>query len=316
MNKRMILISLVLGVSLVVLGGSTLAYPPGYWEHYASRFSYSGENGVGINPPMSGRTFEASWLVGQRVHGRADNYVGRISNLIIDQANHRVALVVVSDIPGFGADQVAIPYGCLERGHNHTFMTRFPIVETASVNNRKDPDLQLLGQYPADSPLYSIPQPIDPNWVAEVYRTYGLAPYWIQRGERPPSATDFCQSSKLIGTQVRSPQGEVEARIANLIVDYSNGRIPIFVLSDVRGIGGNRVAVPSVVVNRTREGMFTLSGTKGQLAYAPSFHESDLKSRGYAARVYRSFGLHPFWTEGGKAQAVDPYRWGGEAQDF
>ncbi len=166
MKKLMTFISLMLGISLIVLVGS--AFASGYGEHHASWFSYPGGDRA---------TYEASWLIGQRVTGLAGDYLGQISNLIIDRDNHRVALVVLSDVPSFGANQVAIPYGCLERSDNHTFTARFPIMETASVNTREDPDLYLLRQYPADSPLYNIPQPINPNWVAEVYRTYGLARY-------------------------------------------------------------------------------------------------------------------------------------------
>src|SRR5512143_3636888 len=117
MNKRMMFISLVLSVSLVVLGGNALA--SGYREHHGNRSSY----------PGGGRaTFEASWFIGQRVYGRAGNYMGQISNLIIDQANDRVALLVLSGVPGFGADRVTIPYGCLERSGDHTFVARFPVL--------------------------------------------------------------------------------------------------------------------------------------------------------------------------------------------
>jgi len=128
MNKLMTLISLVVGVGLALLGATSFAQGPG-------------------NQAMGWRPIEASWLIGQRVNGRASNYIGQISNLVIDQANDRVALVVLSDVPGFGADQVAIPYGCLERNDNHAFTIRFPIMATASVNNREDPDIYLLRQY-------------------------------------------------------------------------------------------------------------------------------------------------------------------------
>jgi sporulation protein YlmC with PRC-barrel domain len=316
MNKRMTLISLVLGFSLVLLGGSAFAHPPGYWEHYTSRFSYAGEEGVGVHRAMSWNTFEASRLIGQRVNGRAGDCIGQISNLVIDQVNGRVALVVLSDVPGFGTDQVAIPYGCLERNDHHTLTIRFPIMETAYVNNREDPDLYLLRQYPIDSPLYSIPQPIDPNWVAEVYRTYGQLPYWTQKGESALSAIDLYKSTQAIGARVESPRGKLEGRITNLVVNSSNGYIPLLVLSNVKGKEGNRVAVPFDALNRTDRGIFALNVTEYGIASAPVFHEWDAHSRRYAERAYRSFGLQPPWTEGSRARALDPYRWGGEAQDF
>ena len=120
----------------------------------------------------------------------------------------------------------------------------------------------------------------------------------------------------MIGTQVRSPQGRVEARVTDVIIDSSSGHIPLLVLSDVKGKGNNRVAVPFDTLNRTDRGIFGLNVTEYGIASAPVFHEWDAHSRRYAERAYRSFGLQPPWTEGSRAKALDPYRWGGEDQDF
>ena len=302
--------------SVMLMAGSALAYPPGYWEHNAIRPFPAGEHGMGMHRAMNRSAFEASGLIGQRVNGRAGNYIGQISNLVVDQVNDRVALVVLSNVPGFGTDQVAIPYGCLERRDHHTLTARFPIMETAYVNNREDPDLYLLKQYPADSPIYSIPRPIDPNWVAEVYRTYGRMPYWTQKGERALSAMELYKGTRMIGARVESIQGEVEARVADFTINSSNGHIPFLVLSDVEGRTVHRFAVPFDAFSITRKDTFAINGTEDEIASAPSFHKSDMYSRGYANRVYRSFGLQPPWTKGSRAKTMDPYRWGREAQDF
>jgi sporulation protein YlmC with PRC-barrel domain len=305
MNKTVKILTVVSIFSLFLFGSSAFAGV----QHNAQ---------VGATyHPMDRNRFEAGWLIGQRVNGRASDYIGQISNLVIDQANDRVALVILSHVPGFGADQVAIPYGCLERNDTHTFTLRFPLMETAYVNNREDPDLYLLRQYPSDSPLYRIPQPINPNWVAEVYRTYGLGePYWTEKGERAPSATDFYRSTQLMGTRVQATEGKVKARISDLMIDSFSGHVTLLALSDVKGGGDNLVAVPFDVLNRTGRGTFTLNITGNQLASAPSFHKSDMNKRGYAKNVYKFFGLRPLWTEGGYTGGVNPYRWGGEAQNF
>jgi sporulation protein YlmC with PRC-barrel domain len=266
---------------------------------------------------MGSERFEATWLIGQTVNGRAGDYIGQISNLIIDQANDRVALIVLSNVPGLGADHVAIPYECLERMDHHSFTFRFPIMETAYVNTREDPDLYFLRQYPMDSPLYRIPQPINPNWVAEVYRSYGLVtPYWTEKGETAPSTGEFYQCTQLIGNRVKTTEGKVAARISDLIFDSFDGRITLLALSDVKGRGDNLVAVPFDTLNITDRGTFTLNFIGDQLASAPSFHQSDINKPGFAKNVYRFFGLRPLWTEGGYTKGVDPYQWGGEAQNF
>jgi sporulation protein YlmC with PRC-barrel domain len=305
MNKTVKILTVVSIFSLFLFGSYAFA---GGWQNARVGASYH---------LMGSDRFEASWLIGQRVNGRAGDYIGQISNLVIDQDNNRVALVVLSNVPGFGADHVAIPYGCLERSDSHPFTFRFPIMEKADVNNREDADLYLLRQYPMDSPLYSIPQPINPNWVAEVYRTYGfVTPYWTEKGEREPSARAFYLSTRLIGTRVQATEGKVKASISDLIFNSSNGHITLLALSDVEGRGDHLVAVPFDALNITDQGTFTLNITGNQLASAPSFHKSDLNKRGYAKNVYRFFGIRPLWTEGGSTRGLDPYRWGGEAQDF
>ncbi len=306
MNKTVKILMLVSIFSLFLLGSNSL---------FAKQLS-RGKGGA-IYHPMGWSRYEASWLIGQTVNGRAGNYIGQISNLIIDRTNDRVALVVLSDIPGFGADQVAIPYRCLEISDSNTLTVRLPIMATASFNNREDPDLYLLRQYPADSPLYSIPKPIDPNWVAEVYRTYGLGvPYWTIRGERAPSAIDFYQTTDLIGRSVESPKGKVEAKVSDLIINSSNGYIPLLVLSDVGGRSNTLVAVPFGALKRTGKHPYALNIAGDKLASAPAFYSSDLHKRGYVQQVDRFFGLRPGWTEKGHMKSMNPYRWGGEAQNF
>ena len=217
MNKTIKILTLVSIFSLFLFGSNAFAAG---WQNVRVGASYH---------LLGSERFEATWLIGQTVNGRAGDYIGQISNLVIDQDNDRIALVVLSNVPGFGADQVAIPYGCLERSDSHTFTVRFPIMATASVNNREDPDLYLLRQYPTDSPLYGIPRPIDPNWVAEIYRTYGLGvPYWTEKGETAPSTRDFYRTTQLIGSRVQSTEGKVEARISDLIINSSMDVLPFW----------------------------------------------------------------------------------------
>ncbi len=129
--------------------------------------------------------------------------------------------------------------------------------------------------------------------------------------ERVPMPTSY--SWKF--SRVSFIQGKVEARAADAIIEPFSGYIPLLVPSDVKGMRDHRVAVPFGLLYRTGKGTFALNWTEYELESAPSFHESDLNSRGYVAHVYRAFGLRPPWTGRGKAE-LDPYRWGGEAQNF
>jgi len=260
-----------------------------------------------------GPTSEATSLFNKQVNDQAGEYLGKISNLIIDEANHRVSLVVLTAVPGFGSDQVTFPYECLQRTGDQTMSIRFYGIVPAAGSGQ-DPVLDALKQYPADSPLYSIPEPIAPNWVAEVYRTYGYLPYWVQSGEKAPSAADFTEISKLEGTKVAATEGKVYGTINDMTID-SSGRLDLLILSNVPDRGAHKAAVPFNALKKTSDGSLVLNVAGKRLAMSPVFYKSDTKRPGYDERVDRFFGLAPRWTVKQQAEN-DPYRWGGEAQGF
>jgi sporulation protein YlmC with PRC-barrel domain len=293
MNAKTITVVGALILSAVIFGSTAFAKDMGYY-------------------PM-GPTSEATSLIGKQVNGQAGEYLGKISNFIIDEANDRVSLVVLTAVPGFGSDQVSFPYGCLQRSGDQTFSIGFSGVAPA-VDSGQDPVLHALKQYPADSPLYSIPEPIAPNWVAEVYRTYGYLPYWVQSGEKAPSASDFTETTKLVGTKVTATEGKAHGTINDMTID-SSGRLDLLILSNVPDRGAHKVAVPFDALKKTSDGSLVLNVAGERLAMAPVFYKSDTDRPGYDQRVDRFFGLSPRWTVKQQAEK-DPYRWGGEAQDF
>ena len=59
--------------------------------------------------------FEASSFIGQWVWTSDGKSLGQISNLVIDKANERVVLAVLSDVSGLEAKVVAIPFASLTR---------------------------------------------------------------------------------------------------------------------------------------------------------------------------------------------------------
>ncbi len=298
MNKKLILLTLFFG--LVFLGTSAF-----------------GQQTPQSANPMIWPPIRATHMIGEQVHGYRGHYLGQISSLVIDQVNDRVALAVLSDVPGLGSREVAIPYDSLERTGEGTFQTYFPNTMMGLSS-----DLHFLTGAPKDSNLYGMPHPIDPNWVADVYKYYGEPPYWHKKGERPLAATELYQSARLMGHTVWSSQGRMEATVDDLVIDSSNGKIAVLILSHIEGRGDDLVAVPFDTLERTDEGTFALNVMGDDLAIgAKRFQASDMQSPGYgeyggyAADVYRFYGLRPSWTAGGTISA-NPYRWGGTAQDF
>lgn len=260
-----------------------------------------------------GPTSEATSIIGKEVIGQAGDYLGKISNLVIDERNDRVALVVLTGVPGFGSDRVSFPYECLQRTGDQTFSIGFSGVAPA-VDSGQDPVLHALKRYPADSPFYTIPELFWPNWVAEVYRTYGYLPYWVQPGEKAPSASDFTEATHLVGTKVAAAEGKVSATIDDMTID-SSGRLELLLLSNLPDRGSHEVAVPFSALKKSGDGSLVLNVTGERLAMAPVFHSSYANRPGYDQRLDRFFGLSPHWTVKQQAEN-DPYRWGGAAQEF
>jgi len=82
------------------------------------------------------------------------------------------------------------------------------------------------------------------------------------------------------------------------VIDCSNGHIPFVTLSNVPGRTGEVLAVPFSMLSRKGENVFALNVTRDKLLSEPIFSRyEDQGSRAYADRVYKYFGVQPYWTE-------------------
>lgn len=245
--------------------------------------------------------YEASWLIGHRVTTPAGTTLGQISSLVIDKANGRIALVVLSDVPNIGAEVLAIPYSSMTKvgpttwGFNPGSME----IGLAASAGYEDPYVYALTYYPSWSEFYDLPSVMDADWLSEIYRHYGQHPYWTDKGAQPPTAMELFETDKLMGAEVQLPDGSAAGRINDFVIDSSDGRIAFLVLSDVSGRPTTLVAVPFGILSARGGGVFVLNTTRDQLALARGFDEpNDLKSPRWAGDVYRYFGQQPYWTEG------------------
>jgi sporulation protein YlmC with PRC-barrel domain len=228
--------------------------------------------------PMSWNTFEASWLIGLRV---LDN--GQISDLVIDQANGRIAVVMLSDVPYLAAQQLAVPYSSLLRTGEYTFELRDtnPFLDVA----------------PSDSHVYGSSPVTDPTWISDIYTYYGEAPYWTENGGQPLHAGEMYSYTKMIGTEVQSRDGEVAGKIDDFVIDSSDGHVAFLVLSDVPGRFDTLAAVPFGSLERNDKNAFVLNIDKEKLVASPSFNEAEMGNRKHAEDIYRFFGVTPYWEE-------------------
>jgi sporulation protein YlmC with PRC-barrel domain len=243
-------------------------------------------------PPANWTPLEASYLIGHRVYDYGNRDLGTIDDLVIDQTHDRVALVVLSDVPGFGAERVAIPYGLFNRTPGGWFTINFPPdTELGYFGGERSPYLHAF-------PGAEYHGTVDSFWVDSVYSSYGVAPYW-KEGALDPGFQVYSYSSSL-GAEAQFAQGGRAGRIYDLVLDHPDGHVNYVLLSDVPGREDAMVAVPFSAFSRENDQMFALNFTGDRLASAPGFDESrDLSSRAYADSVYRHFGIQPYWTDDG-----------------
>lgn len=146
---------------------------------------------------------------------------------------------------------------------------------------------------------------------ANAYAEGGMSKSWHRAYE----------TNGLIGTRVENPLGETVGSLKDFVID-STGHVDFVILAhnfywEYVPRPAQTVAVPfNEITVRPHEKISVLKFSAWKLDFAPKFDKSDISHRKWADRVYRYFGIQPYWTEGGQNRSADPYRWGGEAQDF
>jgi PRC-barrel domain len=152
------------------------------------------------------------------------------------------------------------------------------------------------------------------------------------------------EASRLIGYQVWSPDyflGNL-GQITDLMIDRCNGRVAFVVVSDTPGFGSEFVAVPFGALRRSGEHTFQVFFRGSPVPmdtwveeYNPSlgdrYAQYLLENRStvglktvpatvdlaWADRVYRFYGLTPYWTEGGISEPqIISYEMSGRTDEF
>ncbi len=300
MKKTGQLLALVLVFSFVLLSGN----------------AYAQEEGATVGAYYSSTTWntlQGGWLIGQRVYSPLGGDLGQVSDLLVDRSDGHIALVILSDVPGFGSELVAAPFGALERTGQNIFQLSFgerdiPIAPTQCG----DQYAYELTRYKDTVGLSTVPSAIDPRWADSVYRFYGQIPYWSDQETRQPQIMSYRTTGPvgsitglfgekttpaLMGAMVQSSDGEATGRINDMVIDCQDGRVALLIIGGLPAKGDVQVAVPFAELSMNGN-VFVLNTTKDRLAAAPSFNVSaDLHNLKWAENVYRFFGQQPYWTE-------------------
>jgi len=130
-------------------------------------------------------------------------------------------------------------------------------------------------------------------------------------------------SSDLIGASVKDSHGEFTGIVNEVMVDSGGHAFAIVNHgdADLYGESGVNTPVPfqELRISQTKGGqdVVVLKIDTEHLDFAPYLDPLQTNSRQYEANIYEYYGIQPYWTQSGRyTGGLDPYRWGGEAQDF
>jgi hypothetical protein len=144
--------------------------------------------------------------------------LGQISDVLIDRCDGRAAFVVLSDTLGLGSESIFVPFDALFRTGEQTFQVRFGDREVplgsdyASSNmNNRDQYAQYLANHRDIIGTKAHEGAFDSSWAEEVYRVYGLAPYWTEGKSSQPEFASYIMSGRNDDPMIHYPDGRLVA---------------------------------------------------------------------------------------------------------
>jgi sporulation protein YlmC with PRC-barrel domain len=222
------------------------------------------------------------------VKNKEGDYLGRITDLMIDPQEGGMAIVVLSHggVLGIPMSFDAVPFHALTFSEeNHVYLL--------DVSKQK---MTAAPSFPRDQ----WPDVANREWQTGIYRYYGENPQWGESYE--PMAQISGRANlydQIVGASVKNQQGEGLGKIRDLVID-SQGHVPLAILTHggFWGMGGKLVAIPFSALNldqKVKE--FIFNSTQEKLDSAPAFRVSDLSQKKWPEDVYRFFGQNPYWRE-------------------
>src|SRR6059058_1691885 len=127
-----------------------------------------------------------------------------------------------------------------------------------------------------------------------------MASTFAQTQSTTSSSTTYVQTSKLVGTKVKSSQGEEIGVVKDVVLDRNTGCMAYTVLSTGGGgarvsRGGKMVAVPWTVYSPTSDlSVLTVSVDRDRIYNAPVFEYAridEYATSGYINNVYSYYGV-------------------------
>jgi len=213
-------------------------------------------------------TLEASRMIGSPLVTETGDSLGQISDLVIDSATGHILEVILSDAPGKGAEQVAVPFAALSHRGSSVFVFDEPEAYRWRFSD-------------VEGPFFEEPFP---QWP-EIQFIYSVV----------PMPTGAYRVSAWMGAPVRTPKGDEVGRVNDFVIDFAKSQLVYFALSEETE--GRMVAVPFNELSSESGAMLAIHTSKEKLLDSPAFAWDDMANRSYAEHIYRYYGVQPYWEE-------------------
>jgi sporulation protein YlmC with PRC-barrel domain len=244
---------------------------------------------------LQGGLMRASKVAGMDVRSPANENLGDIKEVMIDQQTGAVAYAALSfgGFLGMGDKLFAVPWGALKpTADRKAFTLDVPkerLQKAPGFDKKNWPDLN------------------NTQWAVDVHTYYKVKPYWEVHGGVVASDGGIAlpgvllRSSNVIGMDVRNPAKESLGDIQDVVLDQPAGVVAYAVGSfgGFLGMGDKLFAVPWAALKITEDRKaFTLDVAKDRLQKAPGFDKNDwpdLNNRQWGAEVHTFYAVTPYW---------------------
>ncbi len=253
-----------------------------------------GEEATSANPTAIRPPSPIGKFIGGTVEDYGSNKLGVVEDLLVDLENGRIVEVVVdkSGFWGRSKPRVAAPPECFQAAADAgTFYSR---AEKDKLFGAPVVDLSKWDEVAAQSR------------VEDVYRYFGLTPYFLVQERLPHGANDVIthplgllrRAGRLFGVQLVNLSGDHLGNVQDLIADLPRGRLVEVIIDtgDYMGMRGELSAVPPQALHSNSDGTLTLDTTKLALIKAPHFAASAWPrfERGQIVAVYQTYHVLPY----------------------
>ena len=235
-------------------------------------------------------TFDSHDLIGASVRDSSGEFLGIVSEVMIDSGGHAFAIVNHGDydLYGEGGANSPVPFEALRISQ--------------SKSGKERVVFKMDAEHFDFAPYLDPTKPINRQREADIYLYYGIQPYWTWSGTPGKGGLKEFNSLNLEGAAVKDSCGKVIGIVNEVMVDSDGHAFAVINHgdSDLYGESGVDTPVPfqELRIHQGKAGQDTvaLKTDMEHLDFAPYLDPTRPINRQREANLYLYYGIQPNWT--------------------